>query len=220
MKTDAPDLVLSKQLAQMMGVKHELVDPPENVDPDFNALLQQHAWRPHQRFAAGMQGEYEKFELGRIAMVGAIADFAKAPYRRWVTDDFSLSGKSLATIERMGEEEFAIVALDEWLSSIPQEHGYNVLDLFHWEQGHGRWLAANMVEFDFAWRDVLLPYNCRSQICDMLACEDSKRSKINSQLSTEIIRRLSPRGTHSQDSEEIPATVVILVRDTRTQSPF
>jgi hypothetical protein len=192
MKADAADLVLSKQLAQMLGVKHELVDPPKSVDPDFNALLQQHAWRPHQRFAAGMQGEYEKFELARVAMLGAIADFAKSPWRRWVTDDFSLSGKSLATMERMGEEEFAIVAHDEWLSSVPEEYGYNVLDLFMWELYHGRFLASNMVEFDFAWQDVLLPYNCRSQICDMLACDESTRSKVDSQLSTEIIRRLSP----------------------------
>ena len=86
-----------------------------------------------------------------------------------------------------------------------------------------------MVEFDFAWQDILLPYNCRSQICDMLAVDESKRSKIDSQLSTEIIRRLSPSllqipinsqtktkypGTHSQDTETIPATVVTLVGDT------
>ena len=214
MQADAPDLVIPKKLARMMDMQHELVDPPENIDPDFNAQLQQHAWRPHQRFAAGMQGEYEKFKLARVAMLGAIADFAKAPWRLSAADYSSLTGEAFATMVEMGDEEFAIVAHDEWLASIPEEYGYNVLDLFHWEMRHGRFLASNMVDFDFAWQDVLLPYNCRSQICDMLACEEGKRTKEDSQLSTEIIRRLSPRLLQVPINPKLEPGIVARIRRT------
>jgi hypothetical protein len=192
MKSNDADLVVPKKLARLTNLKHVVVAPPGSADADFNTLLKQHVWRPHPRFAAGMQAEYEQFKLAKVAMLGNGGEFSKAPFRHMVTDQFSPSGESLAELVGMSAEGFAIDAFDEWIASLPPEHQYSVFDLFHWEQRIGSYLAANFLEFDFAWRDIFLPYNCRAQICDIVACDESKRARGNYELYGDIMRRLSP----------------------------
>lgn len=192
MKANDADLVVPTKLARALKLKHEVIAPADSADADFNTLLKQHTWRPHPRFAAGMQAEYEIFKLARVAMLGVGGEFSKAPYRHMVTNEFSPSGESLAGLVGMSTEKFAIEAFDEWLAGVPTEYEYNVFDLFHWEQRIGSYLAASFLEFDFVWRDIFLPYNCRSLVCDILACDDSKRARGNYELYRDILTRLSP----------------------------
>lgn len=192
MEANDADLVVPVKLAQATKLKHEFIAPSDSTDAAFNTLLNQHVWRPHPRFAAGMQAEYERFMLATVAMLGNVGEFSKAPFRHMVADEYSPSGELFAGLVGMSTENFAIEAFDEWLASLPAEHEYNILDLFHWEQRIGRYLAANLLEFDFVWHDIFLPYNCRSLVCDILACGESKRAKEKSELSRDIVRRLSP----------------------------
>ena len=196
MKADDADLVVPTKIARALNLKHELIEPPDSADEDLNALLKQHTWRPHPRFAAGMQAEYERFELAKVAMLGVGGEFSKAPYRHMVTDEFSPSGESLAGLVGMSTEKFAIEAFDEWLAGLPTEYEYNVFDLFHWEQRIGSYLSAGFLEFELVWRDIFLPYNCRSLICDILACDESKRARGKFELYRDILTRLSPDLLH------------------------
>jgi len=68
--------------------------------------------------------------------------------------------------------------------------------LFHWEQRIGSYLSAGFLEFELVWRDIFLPYNCRSLICDILACDESKRARGNFELYRDILTRLSPDLLH------------------------
>jgi hypothetical protein len=92
----------------------------------------------------------------------------------------------------MSDSPFAKRAFESWMPSESDRHGYDVLDLFYWEQRIGRWLAANCIEFDVGWQDVLVPFNIRSLIVDLLACDEKHRDKNHPAVYVEIMKSLWP----------------------------
>lgn len=57
----------------------------------------------------------------------------------------------------------AIREFDNWIQGAREaceSSGLNILDLFHWEQRGGRWVAASFSEYDIA-HDSFTPYNNR-----------------------------------------------------------
>lgn len=196
MAADHNDVAIPRRLAKHLGLNHVEIRHADHATEDFQELFRDHTWRPHQRFAAGAQAEFEQFRYAKVAVIGNLSEVAKLPYRHQLKVSDALDGEMLATLVGMNGQKFATEAMEEWLASLhisqKKATGYDVLDLFYWEQRIGRWLAANLVEFDFAWQDILVPFNIRSLICDLLATDEKYRKPGTLHLYVEIMQSLWP----------------------------
>ena len=184
------DVAVPRKLTHRLGLKHTQIVHRERESSRFSEMFNAHTWRPHSRFAAGVEADFEKYRYSRVAVIGNFSEVAKLPYKMERKQNNVLSGNRLAHLIRMGDQAFAAKALDEWLATINVSSGYQTLDLFYWEQRIGRWLAANCIEYDFGWKDVLVPFNIRSLICDLLACDEHYRNPSGPELYVAIIKLL------------------------------
>ena len=191
MATDHNDVVIPRKLARRFGLNHVEILAPDHATNDFVKQFNAHSWRPHPKFAAGAQADFEQFRQSYVAVVGNFSEVARLPYRNQQPKE-PLDGRVLAQLIGMGGEEFAISALEEWLSAGRDLDGYKVLDLFYWEQRVGRWLAGSFIEYDFAWKDLFVPFNIRSLLCDLLACDEQYRSLAAPHLYLEMMESLWP----------------------------
>ena len=191
MATDHNDVVIPRKLARRLGLKHVEIQAPDRATDDFVEQYNAHSWRPHPGFAAGAQADFEQFQQSYVAVVGNFSEVARLPYRKQQPKE-PLDGSVLAQLIGMGGEKFAISALEEWLSAGGDLAGYEVLDLFYWEQRVGRWLAGSFVEYDFTWKDLFVPFNIRSLLCDLLACDEQHRSLAAPHLYLEMMESLWP----------------------------
>jgi hypothetical protein len=191
MAKDHNDVVIPGKLARRLGLNHVEILVPDSATDEFIKQFNAHSWRPHPKFAAGAQADFEQFRQSCVAVVGNISEVARLPYRNQQPKE-PLDGSVLAQLVGMGGQEYANLALEEWLPAESDLAGYKVLDLFYWEQRVGRWLAGSFIEYDFTWKDLFAPFNIRSLICDLLACEEQYRSLAAPHLYLEMMESLWP----------------------------
>ncbi|MDG2375902.1 MAG: hypothetical protein P8M18_06075 [Woeseiaceae bacterium] len=192
MAGDHHDVHIPRKLAAQLKFEHVKIDHPERTDPEFDALFYQHTYRPHERFAVSVQAEFNAFQYSRMAVIGNLSEVARLPYRNIKKDLDDPDGGILANYIGMPDSEFALRALEEWIPSSESRQGFKVLDLFYWEQRIGRWLAANCVEYDLGWQDILVPFNIRSLLTDLLACDQVYRDRLKPRLYRKAIGDLWP----------------------------
>ena len=94
---------------------------------------------------------------------------------------------------RIPEEDFAIEALDRWLSEASQRNveGLDILGLFLWEDREGCWQPMIQLESDIS-HEVFVPYNSRLLLASMLAVPEPYRTKPEFTLHKTMIRHLWP----------------------------
>lgn len=172
---DDPDIVIPDRLAQQFGFELELIVGKEETDEAFAEQFRQSSWLTHPHFADGMQADFEYSRRQKVAVIGNVSEVGKLPYRGKVAADQQIDGQLLAEFYWDGHD-WAANALADWIDGLSDTKGINLLDLFYWEQRLGRWLAANCVEFDFAWRDVVAPFNIRGLMIDLLATDEDLRA--------------------------------------------
>jgi hypothetical protein len=186
-----PDVAIPRRLARRFGFDLDLVPEPSQADPVFAKQFMEHAWQAHPGYAIGMQADYACYSGDKVAAIGNVSEIGKLPYRGKLTNGQPVDGAFLAGFY-WGGHNHAAQALDRWLGDADDSKGYHILDLFYWEQRLGRWLAANFVEFDFAWRDILAPFNIRALMADLLACDEADRRPPTHSLYRELIDSLWP----------------------------
>jgi hypothetical protein len=102
-----------------------------------------------------------------------------------------MTAEHLAAVTKM-EHPFAVRKFSEWLQEADDLLGFDVLDIFYWEQRAGSWFASNCLEFDSTWRDVFIPYNGRMLLVDMLSADIELRKGPPYPLYVQLMRHLWP----------------------------
>jgi hypothetical protein len=198
-----PDVVLPLALARRLGLHHHQITQRATASRQILHLLQQHTLQPHAFFAPAMEAEQRYFQCRRVAILGNVSEVAKRPGGGWLArlnervEHLSLTGRTissgeLADIVGMGRSGFVTRAFDDWLAGVGDDCGYKLSDLFYLEQGCGRRLASVFTEFEFAWRDIFLPFNCRALLTDLLSAPEEGRHGPRYELYRSIIGRLWP----------------------------
>ena len=199
-KSNHPDAVIAKKLCDELSLALTTCEIPEQATDSFLHRFKQHSWRPREKFAAGIEVQRDIFGFSKVAVIANLGELAKLPYREggpgerearvMETDD--ISAEILASFIKMNGQSFAINAIESWRRDLGDTMGYALLDLFYWEQRVGRWLSTNQIEFDFGWRDILVPLNIRSLMCDLLATDEKNREMANHLLFLSMIKKLWP----------------------------
>lgn len=193
MADDHDDLMVPGRLLDRLGLKHEIL-PARPMSDTFANRFRDHVFLPHAVYGPDAEAIYRRFQRRFAVVTGSGAEVGRCSFRNHmsVRRGRPITPYTLAHLQRMGREPFALRAFERWLANAGPRHGVPLLDLFEWEQGHGNWLAMTQQEFDIAWREIVTPYNCREVLTTLLAVPEAFRSAPQSPLFHRLIRQLWP----------------------------
>ena len=178
-KENHPDLIISKRLAEMYGCPFEIIknkdiaeELPDNVDlPIFET---------HKA---------EKIYLNHIYLGGGISEIARNYYGSWN----NLDANDLAFINGYNGISFVIDEYKKWLNDkrIFQRYGYNLTDMFYWEERIGVWGAKGRTMQNAIGIYGVTPYCSRDLITTMLSTPRKDRNHYINKLYYKILLNMS-----------------------------
>jgi hypothetical protein len=188
-----PDCKIPNKLLYKWNLKHNIFTfPTEIISDDFKKIYYQNVPFAHDKWALKAEAYFNYYNLNKVDVVGTVSDIAKCFYHKKASNNEKVTSQGMSKLIGMENDKFALSYLNKWVTGIGELYNYNVLDLFYWEQRAGVWVAANNLEFDVGWQDILVPYNCRTLLIDMLSVDEKFRMAPNYILYKKIIRNLWP----------------------------
>ncbi len=191
---DHPDVRIPRKMLSDLGLEHHQIMAKEEVAPEFAELYRASVPFAHESRMPGLQAQYEKYRLGRVAVIGNVSENARAGYLSMFPDVPHDAITARTLVERRGQAHlhFHLRHLERYVGELGDTHGYHWLDLLEWEYGSGNWFANNVTEFVSAWQDVFVPYNCRSLLVDMMSAPLASRMDPATELYAAVASELWP----------------------------
>lgn len=198
LNADSTDIVIAQKLAARLQVRHDVIDCTGKMDPEFEELLHMNSDIPHARFwgrnAYGLhQALFERQLEGHICVKGEASPVAKCVFYKNGEHPVITSHEQLVFLIKGYEEVPAageqIRFWHKGIQSAAEQAGYNLLDLYCWEQRLGGWTARNQLEMDIV-MDTFVPFNNRELLDLVLGVDQKHRCKPGYALFYEMIRIL------------------------------
>jgi len=185
------DVDIPTRLLKKLELPHDLIEDGEEVTPEFaRAFYDNVPFALHARLVP-LQTQLNYYKRQIVAVTGNVSEVARCFYSRPANPAQEITAEYLMTQTGM-KHPFARTHFSAWLGGLGDTHGYNILDLFYWEQRSGSWFAHNCLEFDSAWRDIFIPFNSRQLLADMLAVDEGHRKRPDYELYRELMAKLWP----------------------------
>ena len=191
------DIWVPKKLLSKLGLKHQIIDCKKPIDESFVKIYQENSDMSHLNdwglIANGMY--YGGYPSERIAVKGSCSEIGRLVYPDLAElKPDVLTDQSLMDIEfnKCNNIPFIKEQLFEWFNCINDEkvnYGYDILDLFYWEQKMNSWQGQSQLEWDIV-QDTFTPFNNREIIDIMLAVKPEYRVKPNYVLFTKVMEKL------------------------------
>ena len=167
--TSIPDFTLPVELSRRLGIDFHVLDADIEVDEDFERIYFEN--NPHAlgQFLPMIYNYYLHYE-GKVNLPGSIATGGQwwyPIYRKNKTVD------TLLDINKLGEFSHAREAYSDWLKDCRpscDNTGFELLDLFYWEERLGNWGSQIQQDKDIAQLDIN-PFNSRLLVKIMLSVE-------------------------------------------------
>lgn len=203
-----PDLTVAARLVRRLGLRnHHWMPCPSRVRADFQQLYFGSVPFARRLHCPTAQAIEDHFPRGCVAMLGHCSEIARSFYRRRGTPE-RLDGAVLAGVTYASGSDFAARHFGAWLAEaepFARANGYDVLDLFYWEQRCGSWLVTGYQDLDLV-REVFVPFNCRDLLAKMLAI-DSRYRGADDLTHREMIRHMWPEALSEPLNPPIPVTL-------------
>jgi len=191
---DGPDISIPKKLLSKLGLNHTVVHHHNKPDPAFDTI-----YRKSNIMARSVKGVnaytmYRHFdEIGKefVVVNGLCGEISRMFYI--LPSMIRIDGKTLAALTGMNTSPTAINEYQKWLMNTQEvfDYGYNVYDIFYWEQRVGNWAAMSFNEYDIAF-ESFSPLNSRRLLETMLGVDSRYRREPNYSFHRDIIKRLWP----------------------------
>jgi len=199
MPEDYQDLTVPAQLLPTLGLKHHIIRCPDTMDPAFERIYMRNAPVAHYAYGVVAQGMYDWGLGGRMYVKSNVANILKTtrvlplsfsgPVR--AVDLLGLTWLKPNTYWRK-PSQFMLESIDEWLSAAtPRLMGFDVSELFAWEDKLGSWQAASQHEWEIV-IDSFDPLNCRSLMALLLSVPRELRSSPGYLIHRTAIERMWP----------------------------
>jgi hypothetical protein len=192
MPDNAPDIRVPVQLLSELGFRHDMVKATPWSSSEFVRIFKMSSPLAHDIWAPDAHAILEYYKLRKVVVVGSGSEVARCFYRIPKYENQHVTAKRLSLMAGMGDHPFAIHYHQNWLSGLGKSYGFNVLDLFYWEQRAGNWLAMCQLEFGMVWKEIFAPFNCRSLLTNMLSVDEQYRKHDEPMLYKELITNLWP----------------------------
>lgn len=171
------DLAVAARLLCKLEIPHCIVKTLPYMSGAFSKAFKENVFLAHDHYGPDAEAILHEFSREKVVATGSGAEVARASFRARIDASKSeYSAEELARLLFMEGNEFAVRAYAQWLDEIGDLHDVHLLDLLSWENLHGNWLAGTQMEFDYAWRDIVTPFNCRALLVNLLSIDEKYRS--------------------------------------------
>lgn len=192
MAADHPDLAIPSRMLQRMNLPHEVVTC-NGMSPSFQAMYETSVHMAHPHYGPDVETILRRFGRRLVAVTGSGWEVCRGGSRIWMPVlERRPSPQLLSLLEFGGMHPFTVDQLREWAAWVPRDMNVLPLEIFEWEQGHGNWLANTQLEFDIAWRDIFVPFNCRELIQTMLSLPEQDRNPPDYRVFRRLIAGFDP----------------------------
>lgn len=197
------DILLSRRLMEDLGLDHHVIDCPgfdkvRKVSPEsvrtFEDLYERNVSESHAVWAPIAYAMTRDCPPNRVFVKGNVSEVARCSFYKHGYPA-EVNPRTLCQVTGMMQGEnplpFAESHFKQWLDDalpVANRYGYEILDLFYWEQRMGRWQAQDQTERDIA-QEVYTPYNCRSLLLALLGVDAIHRRGGN-RLYRDMIKKL------------------------------
>lgn len=192
LSSGSSDLKIPAKVSSRLGLKYNVIDCRKELDKDFAAVYSKNSDMSHVddwgKIAHGMLYD---FPADRIAVKGNCAEIGRCYYYPSGSHPmYKTSSPLLDLEEHRGNIEFIRTAIGNWFEEIKDKlYGYDLLDLFYWEQRMGSWQAQSQLEWDIV-QDAFTPFNNRELIDLMLQVNPKYRCAPNYSFFKKAIKKL------------------------------
>ncbi|MEN8251760.1 MAG: hypothetical protein ABFS32_22765 [Bacteroidota bacterium] len=185
------DIDIPKKLFQKLELDFHIVDPYIPVDGDFKRVYYQNNELASEFYLPMIYNYYINFS-DRVNLPGNIATGAS-----WFYPIFKkkVNVQSLLKLNKVEQYSHAEKTYSTWLKNSMEFctlTGFNIMDLFYWEERLGNWGSQIQLDKDIAQNDIN-PYNSRLLVKTMLSVRPLYSIECASySLNTKIIKLLWP----------------------------
>lgn len=172
------DLVVPARLLDKLNIPHEIIKASPSMSGEFSKAFKENVFLAHDHYGQVAEAILNRFSRRKAVMTGNGAEVVKTCYRNRIDANKSqYTGEELSRVNYMGNHEFTVKYFSEWQQGVGDPYNVPVLDLLVWEHMDGSWLAAVQQEYDYAWREVFTPFNCRTLLTCLLSIDERYRKK-------------------------------------------
>jgi hypothetical protein len=174
------DTIIAKKIAEKYKLDFEVVEAYKlNVDPAFREAYFKNNILARERFLKFFYFAYTKKYEDTYWVTGIFGNEIlriSTPY-----SEKKSTGYMIAQRFDYDKYSYAISSIDDWLKDAEKachDYGYNVMNLFYWEQYIGNWGNLSASEQNIV-REEIRPFNCYKLITTYLALDDKYRYRDN-----------------------------------------
>jgi hypothetical protein len=185
------DIKTPKSLFKKMGLMFNIIEYSENVDLEIKENIIRTAELINPTHIAPFYNVHYKKHKGFMNII-SVSEFARN-YYHYQANSESISGKTLARLNGFEGIEFIETTYGDWINEnamVFKERGFNILDMFYWEEKMGNWLANGRTATN-TFIDDFSPFNCKNLMTLFLSVDEKYRDRYNPIFHKKIIERMS-----------------------------
>ena len=184
------DIIISRKILSDLNLNHIVFYHKDSINQSFESIFYKNvtAARIPKLFNADTIYRYTKNSNDDLLVVnGNCSEITRNFFRLF--QFFKLDAKTLCVLSSMSKSKVAYKEFSKWLSDIKYaaDLGFNLLDLFYWENRNGNWSAMSYSEYDIAF-ESLSPFNCRSLLETALGIDKKLRFPPDYEFHKELIK--------------------------------
>lgn len=190
MTDNHPDVRVPRKLAQRLGIPFHIIECSDYQDEAFDIALERNVFVLHNPAKKVLLRSFYQDFQGKVNASGNISDLCRTVYGINPVHEIA----DLLALVHLSNSEYAADSLKEWYAEAKQSCdalGYNLRDLFFWEQVLGNWGSMFAAELDIA-IDEFYPFGTRRLVETILAIDEKLRPYTNSKVHRRIIEMLWP----------------------------
>jgi hypothetical protein len=196
-------------------LQHRVITTASVLREEFRELYFSSNMLCHEKWALMAQAGFDTFNGEKIGVTGHVAEIARHYY---IKIKSGLNGREAFTPEllaraiEMGQQAFAVSAMERWMDGLGELYNYDARDLLEWENDAGSWLAQCQQEFLLVSKETLSPFNCRRVLEAALSVDPGLRGEPDYPFFRTVIARLWSECLELPINPKPPVTLAKRVR--------
>lgn len=198
------DITISKRLTKLFNKKLQIITDHSSSEQEKDCLLSSVDFPRLENSPFRRSGNY-------ILINGNISEIARNYYGYYK----NLSPSGLAIINGYHGSKFVAMEYEKWLNhnlQIFSQKGYNVLDMFYWEERMGIWAAKAKTEMDAYGIIVYSPFCSNKLLTILLSTPRDQRDEQSNKLYDLIINSFSSKAGAIPVNPTRRKTIILLLK--------
>jgi hypothetical protein len=179
------DITIPQELARIFGKELKIIPSNNRIDSNTNQIQESSI-----DFPRTLDLSEEDF-AGRILLNGNISEIARNRYGYFK----KLSPEDLTFLVGYSDSKFVIKEYAKWIDSSTawfSQKGYNILDMFYWEDRMGIWAAKTKTEMGAQGYIVYSPFCSHKLLTTLLSTPRRHRDFVHNRLYYQMFKEFSP----------------------------